>query len=135
MKKQLVIIGIFALLIGVGLSGCNTNTLSNNEIEILSHNMETKMAYLSKIGINEPGYTGYGETHEVTGTIKNIADRNIDRVSITIRFYDSSNGLLHTETAIVSYLAKGETDNFKADFNQFEPYYAQYDHYTVSVST
>jgi len=134
MKKQLIIIVIVAILVSVWLSGCNEQSVSN-EIELLSHNMETKTTYLSKVGINEPGYTGVGEVHEVTGIIKNIADRNIDRVSITVSFYDSDNNLLHTETAIVSYLAKGETDNFKADFNVFEPYYEQYDHYTISIST
>jgi len=136
MKKHLVIIGIIALLVCVGLSGCNENKISgSNEIEIVSHSMETKIAYLSKLGINEPGYNGVGETHEVTGTIKNIANRNIDTVRVTVRFYDSGNDLLRTEITTVSYLAKGETDNFKVDFNEFEPYYAQYDHYTVSVST
>lgn len=136
MKKQLLIIGIVAILVSVGLSGCNeNNTSGSNEIEIVSHNIETKTTYLNKVGINEPGYSGVGETKEVTGTIKNIANRNIDRVSITVRFYDSGNDLLRTETTTVSYLAKGETGNFKVDFNVFEPYYAQYDHYTVSVST
>jgi len=125
MGKQLMILGIIALLVCIGLSGCNEQSVSN-EIEIVSHNIETKTTFLNKVGINEPGYSGVGEAHEVTGVIKNIADRNIDRVIITVRFYDSDNDLLHTETAIVSYLAKGETDNFKVDFNVFEPYYARF---------
>jgi ribose 5-phosphate isomerase len=110
------------------LSGCNTS--SNNEIEIVSHHIETKTEY-----INEGGHIGVGEAKDVTGTIRNIADRNIDRVTITVHFYDSSNELLQTKTTTVSYLAKGQTVDFKVDFNVFEPYYAQYDHYTVSVST
>jgi len=122
MKKQLVIIGIIVLLITVGLSGCNENTNGNitpksKEIEIVSHNIE------------DAGWLGW----RVYGTIKNIADRNIDTVTITVRFYDKDNDLLIIKETKVYYLAKGNTDDFEVRYQTYEKYFDQYDHYTVST--
>ena len=122
MNKHLIVIGVVIILLAVGLSGCNQNTTSNNnstsEIEIVSHKIEDK------------GYMGW----KVSGTIKNIADRNIDKVTIRVRFYDSDNELLITKTDTVSYLANGETADFEVYYGDWEQYYDQYDHYTIFTS-
>lgn len=135
MKKQLMIVGIVVIFLAVGLSGCNEqektngNTQTTKEVEIVSHNVERK-EYSSDGSV-------YG--YEVTGVIKNIGNRNLDQVTITVKFYDSDNELLCTKKDYVSYLAKGETDNFEVLYSNFyyipDPYLEQYDHYAISIST
>ena len=121
MRKQLVMVGIIVLLVAmVGLGGCTEhmgNTV-NNEIQILSQNITEDNSFKA-----------------VYGTIKNIANRDIDEVVVRVRFYDIDNGLLNTEIATVNHLAKGATGNFSVTYWYYEPGFDEYDHYTVSIST
>jgi len=112
MKKQLVIIGIVALLVCVGLSGCldNKKTLPDgtvitgeiNKIDIISYNVKTEWIALD----SSPGAWGStthhesGFFHNITGDnvynikyittvrIKNISGEKIGYIAITAIYYD-----------------------------------------------
>ena len=134
MKKQLIIIGIIILLIAVGLSGCQENNISDNlidasnEVQLVSHSIRIAQGWC-----DIPNGMQVMEVRLVSGTIKNIAGRNIDTVYVRVRFYDWDNKLLFTSTTTVSYLGRGLTDDFSVQYCSNEPYYETYDHYTIEV--
>lgn len=130
MKKQLVIIGITLVLIVIGLSGCsqqteqtsNTNPYSN-DIQISNlkavtqviddsgwgHGvLSTKSGFYHGHEHNDPGAIQYN----VSGTIKNIGSKIIDRVDITVRFYNDQGNFLYDESTYVSSLYMGDIDSF-----------------------
>lgn len=140
MKKLAILLIALMIVSIVFLSGCNEdNSSGNNQIQILNHKIETKHGSYSTTFNTGYGtqmeYVLDGDYKEVTGTIKNIADRNINRVTITVRFYDNDNELLATKTTTVSYLANGVTSDFSVVFGDIEAYYDQYNHYKISIST
>ncbi|MCJ7572516.1 MAG: FxLYD domain-containing protein [Candidatus Thermoplasmatota archaeon] len=113
MRKQLIIIGIIIILITVGLSGCNTNS---GNIIIVRHNIDKQSWAIT-----------------VSGTVKNIADNNVDYAEVTVKFYDSDNELLITKTTQIGYIGNGETKGFQVYYSSSDKYFSLYDHYTVSV--
>ncbi len=121
MTKQLnTVLALVLLFTLVGLSGCTEHmgNTANSEIQILSQNIK-----------------GDDSFKAVYGSIKNVANREIDEVTVKVRFYDIADGLLWTETTTVNHFAKGETRNFTVTYWYYEPNFDLYDHYTVSVST
>ena len=70
MKKQLVIIGIIALLVCVGLSGCNENTNNEEETEAPKGNFIVSPVWEDNFPtVSEGGYSG---TVWVNVTVTNI---------------------------------------------------------------
>jgi hypothetical protein len=67
MKKQVVIIGIIALLVSVGLSGCTQNTSTNNNNENSNINYIT----VSELQLHSPRYIGN------TTTVKAIFEQKL----------------------------------------------------------
>jgi len=136
MNKMAIVLIALMMVSVCFLSGCNEQSMSN-QIQILDHKIETKHgSYTATIKVSYGTQNKYvldGDYKEVTVTIKNIANKNIDKVTITVRFYDNDNELLSTKTKTVSYIAKEETRNFSVVFGDVEPYYDQYDHYNISV--
>lgn len=137
MKKQLILIGVVLLLVVVGLSGCEqqlSNT-GNSEVQIVNNGMELTLGNYTYTNSDGTTTSTWGNVKRVYGTIKNIGNRTIPLVTVTVKFYGSDNRLLTTKTAIFRYMESGEYVGFDANFGENEPYYDQYDHYTVSVST
>lgn len=97
-----------------------TNYEDTNELEVLSHSIRTLTL-------------GSWEAKRVEGDIKNIGDRNIDKATITVKFYDSYDILLNTEKDYVFNLDVEKTDHFVVSYDNSDPYYDQYDRYTISV--
>jgi len=124
MKKKIIVVGIIILLTIVCLSGCNEAQTSGDidEVEIVSYSVETRDEFGNKIG---DGFVHHDDAnrYKVTGTMKNIADRNLDRITVTARFYDSDNEFLHSENATVWKLTKGATDDFSISYYSFEKYF------------
>ena len=137
MNNRLLIVGIAVLLLAVGLSGCNENMNSgkvgNQDIEILNYNVTThwtilergKFTYVVEQGFyhNMPNNTyGHETYYKISGTVKNIAGRNLDSVRLDCIFYDKDAIELydtrypeyefnkHGDT--ISNLPKGYTEEF-----------------------
>jgi len=124
MNKKLILIGIILIFVCVGLSGCNERqSLSDtDEVELVSYSVVTRDEQGNKIG---DGFVHHDDAnrYRVTGTVKNIAGRNLDRITITARFYDKDNEFLHSENATVWNLTKGNTDEFSISYYCFEKYF------------
>ena len=124
MNKKLILIGIILIFVCVGLSGCNERqSLSDtDEVELVSYSVVTRDEQGNKIG---DGFVHNDDAnrYRVTGTVKNIAGRNLDRITITARFYDKDNEFLHSENATVWKLTKGATDDFSISYYSFEKYF------------
>jgi hypothetical protein len=107
---------VAVLLLTVGLSGCNEQSSNSGNIQIDSHTTRY-----------------WGNAIEVYGTVKNVADKNIDYAEVTVKFYDKDNELLITKNDQVQYIGNGATKSFSVSYYNDERYFDQYDHYTVSV--
>jgi predicted small secreted protein len=118
MKKQLLIIGIMLLLFAAGLSGCEQTSTSNGngQIQILSHNIED---------------TVYGK--RVYGEIKNVGDKTDAYAVVTVKFYDNTSKLIHTEETQIQYMESDDIREFSVEYFFGEGNYSQYDHYTVEA--
>lgn len=122
--KNGLVVGIIILLTIVSLSGCNERQSLNDtdEVEIVNYSVETRDEFGDKIG---DGFVHHNDSnrYKVTGTVKNIAGKTLDRITITARFYDIDNEFLHSENATVWKLSKGATDDFSISYYSFEKYF------------
>ena len=114
MNKNLLIFGVAVLLIFVSFSGCQEK--DSGYIQIVSHNTRT-----------------HGNAIEVYGTVKNVADKNVDYAEVTVKFYDKENELLITKNQQIQYIGNDATKSFSILYYNYERYYDQYNHYTISV--
>jgi hypothetical protein len=128
MKKQLVIIGIIAILVCVGLSGCNeqksTENPYSNDIQISNMKVVTRVigdsypSYDEVLSTNDEFYHGHEHDNPTTiqyvvsGTIKNIGSKIIDKVVITVKFYNDKGNFLYGEDTYVTSLYMGDTESF-----------------------
>ena len=114
MNKHLIVIGTAVLILVVGVSGCDEiNKLSDNIsgdeglVEIYNVTVETRWNTYTSLGQTishtENGFyhgvnsndDGVGMLiYKITGTVKNIAGRKLDRVTISAKLYDSSGNYL-----------------------------------------
>ncbi len=110
MKKQLIVIGTAVLLLVVGLSGCiqqitNKNNsippsiksliyddskleVSNLIVETWGYN-NSKKEIIGNGFLTLPDYYEYGVYH-INGTMKNIADYELENVDVRMSFYDTN---------------------------------------------
>jgi hypothetical protein len=118
----LIIVIVFVLTI---FSGCQENST-----ELVSHNTRKTTGFCNCYGSyrNE-------EILEVYGTIRNVANRNIDKVTIKVIFLDKDNNELIQGTDTINYLGKNDTADFVVQYCKCHAYYNNYDHYTISIST
>jgi len=114
MKKQIAIIGIIALLVSGGLSGCTerlSDTKSGNadKIELVSYSVETEFHGMEKAKdfVNNQNATRY----IVNGTLKNIANEDLTNICIIAYFYDNDN-FVNSETDFTNNLAANQTWDF-----------------------
>jgi len=121
MRLKLILVGLIVLFFtAVCLSGCTEHMESavNKDVQILSQNIKGDSSFKA-----------------VYGEIKNIANREIDEVTVKVNFYNVSNVLLYTKTTTIIHLAKGATGNFSVNYWYYESGFDEYDHYVVFVST
>ena len=124
MKKTiLLLIGLMMISVGF-LSGCNETTNNGDTtedsdlVELVNYYIETFGAELGmkpeKIGDgfvhDERAKNGY---YKITGTIKNIAGRTLNNVTIKVDFYDINNTYLTSESDYVENLTNSSTYDFK----------------------
>jgi hypothetical protein len=143
-RKKIAIIGIIALLICVGLSGCtdssniNDSSSDTNKVEIVNYEVFTKwkvFVSINKTGIkkynlietagiqqNEPNNTEEIDSYIVRGTIKNNAGYLLDEIEIIANYYDNNNVFLNNKSITVYNLQDTSTQGFaiKVDKNDIE---------------
>ena len=147
MKKQFVIIGIIALLVCVGLSGCDEQIDDGggySKIALVSHSVVTQATNLSYV-TNEPdqdfrwddiadGFSadklpilvndsevGYkGARYLITGTIKNVADEMLPTIQMDAKFYDENNNYLGAKTQYITNLANNNTRDFRITYTNWD---------------
>jgi len=120
MKKKLIVTGIVVILITIGLSGCNESGQTagdTDKIELVDYDVETK-----SIAVNT-----YDDYKLVSGTIRNIAGEPIHKVTVSVKFYDSNDNLLHTETDDVWDIANSYTEYFEVAYWHTDQYYENVD--------
>ncbi|KYK33125.1 MAG: hypothetical protein AYK22_01050 [Thermoplasmatales archaeon SG8-52-3] len=124
MKKTILLLTTI-IVISVGfLSGCNESTNNDdinensNLVELVNYNIETFGAELG----NKPEKIGDGFIHDeranngyykITGTIKNIAGRTLDNITVKVDFYDINHTYLTSESDYVIDLANASIGDFK----------------------
>ena len=126
MKKQIIMLGIVVMLICVGLSGCeelttNLNSESKDLVEFTNYKVTTEWYqgnYMAREYVIKEGfYHDFpgGETvyYYISGNVKNIADKPIDRVTIVANFFDSEDNFLDSSETKVLNLYLNESKNFK----------------------
>jgi len=128
MKKQLVILGIVAILVTVGLSGCQ----ESQKVQLISYNVETYYNYstirvetLGEGFIHNSSYTN--RIYMIEGIIKNIAGEMLNNVVITLNFYDKNNNFLASKTYTIRYLDNSESENFQVIYYDSESYFDNID--------
>ena len=136
MKKTILLL-IAIMVINVGFfSGCNEKT---NEVELVNHKIETFGAELGmkpeKIGDgfihNEQAKNGY---YKITGTIKNIAGRLLNNITVKVDFYDRNHSYLTSESDYIENLANTNTYDFKVILLCFSTCFEDVDQIEFDIS-
>ena len=144
-KKHLIVLGIAVLLICVGLSGCEESDKNNDvdvtgdtsEIELLGYNITTTwwvVVYGGSEKYEKSGfYHGYpsdafNKQYKISGTVKNIAGKTLDKVNITANFYDSNNNFLASKTDSKNIFIDTYTWDFEIICSSINEYFEEIDH-------
>ena len=127
MKKQLIINIIAFLLIVVWISGCNDSSQTKGDtdkVELLDTRVDKHTA------------TDGSEHTYYNGTVKNIAGHMLNKINITVKFYDNDNNYLFSEYDAICNLVNSYTRDFSVHVDSFNDYYEYIDHveYEFTVS-
>lgn len=133
MKKQIVIIGIVAILIIVGLGGCQESQTSGdtNKVQLVDYIVETYYNYgfnTTKLGDGFVHNNSHiNRVYMIQGTIKNTAGEILNNVVITLNFYDNDNNFLALKTYTIRYLSNSGTETFYMIYYDSESYFDKID--------
>ena len=145
MKKTILLL-IALIVISVGfLSGCDETTSNggitgdSDEVEIVNYKIETFGADLGskpeKIGDgfihNEKAKNGY---YKITGTIKNIAGRMLNNITVKVDFYDRNHSYLASKSDYILNLTNTNTDDFKVIYLCYSSYFENIDQIEFDIS-
>lgn len=132
MKKQLIILGITFLLLAVVFSGCQDNKTDNgskilgdtDKVELVMYSIETYDKTHEKIG---DGFVHDSKAnyYKITGTVKNIAGRYLDRVYTGARFYDNNNNYLNKKVFSTPDLVINSKANFTMTYPSSDEYFGK----------
>ena len=136
------------MLVCVGLSGCNQ---SNNKI---TNNPYSNYVEISNIKVTTVwnAYTIYGSdghhdgfyhdfpskdvyaTYQVSGTIKNIASKPIDSVTLVVNFYDDKGNFITSQNSGASFLYLGDSQTFSVSIVAGGTYNEHISDYKIEVT-
>jgi len=130
MNKHFIVLVTTILFLTVGLSGCEevqTDNGSNilgdtDELELVNYTIETYNNNHEKIG---DGFVHDSKaySYEITGTVKNIAGKFLNRSYTGARFYDNNNNYLNYKMYSTPNLAKNSTANFSMIYASSDEYF------------
>ena len=144
--KKISILLISLMVISVGfLSGCDETTSNgditgdSDEVEIVNYKIETfgadKGFKPEKIGDgfihNEKAKNGY---YKITGTIKNIAGRMLNNITVKVDFYDRNHSYLASKSDYILNLTNTNTDDFKVICLCYSSYFENVDQIEFDIS-
>ncbi len=137
MNKKIMIIVIVFLLLAVNLSGCigtdDDAEWAEDKVEIVSYSIVTYESVGEKMA-NGFVYHEDARFYMIKGTAKNIAGKMLDRVTITVTFYDSNNTFLREESTPVSDVEKDYTWEFEIIYLSTWDYFEDVDHIEFDIS-
>lgn len=126
MNKQLIIIGIVILLLTVGLSGCNEKKIEimgdTDKIEMVDYTIEVFDKDNVKIG-DSFNHGGKANSYKITGTVRNIAGKKLEKTWISLRLHDRDNNYLDSRTYLIPDLQINNTANFSLIFTYNPDYF------------
>jgi len=70
---------------------------------------------------------------EVTGAIRKIGDTSIDHAIVGVYFYNKQNNIIFYRTYSIYSFVKGYDYDFFVQFRSTDPYYYDYDHYSIDL--
>lgn len=122
--NRLLFIIIFLILVIFSFSSCtmNTEVATSQQIRIVEHNLS----------IHKFGGDVLQSLATVEGKAENISKNMINRVSITVFFYDKNNNLLQTASTMKESWPSGEIWSFTVKFNSPDAWKTT--RYTISTS-
>ncbi len=144
--KKVTIILIAFMVISLGfLSGCDKPTSNGGTtedkdlVEIVNYKIETFGAELGfkpeKIGDGfihtEQAKNGY---YKITGTIKNIAGRMLNSITVKVDFYDINNSYLTSKSGYVKNLPDTNTTDFKVIYLGNSSYFEEIEQIEFDIS-
>lgn len=124
MEKILALSVIVVFLSTSVLCGCTEpveDTVDVTQlVELVSHHIAT---------IGDPP----GIYHEVRGEVKNIADRDIDKISVYVTFLDADNETLYVGSYTIYQFIENMTGVFVVEFSASKSGFEDYDHYGIEI--
>ena len=121
MNKLLPLLVVFGIVFFIGCTSSDINEITGTpqttDVQILTH---------------EGGMSTY--FYEITGTAKNIGNKELSMVQIKARLYDENNTQLGTTFDLVSNILPGTTFNFKLTYLSSEDSW-KVDHYDIFVDS
>lgn len=148
--KRIVILGAVVVLLTVGLSGCTTQDIADSKtdtdkssysdyVKLSNVKVVTKWGWGTSAGEAQGFIHGIESRltpkYEVSGTVKNIADRPIDEVRIKITFKDDSGNVITTRSPSVRDLYMGDSKSFTSSVGSgySEPYFEYISNYVLEI--
>ena len=137
MNKNLIIFGILILLICVGLSGCEEEKSNQSENEDMDNNNTgntEEEEFAEPIIIDHNSHNTLETYLTIFGLVKNMADKNIDYVKLTITLYSSTGGIIDSDYTYAhpTTIKKNSTGCFWTMFSDIPSYY---DHYDIEITS
>ena len=139
MKRYLQIIWVSILLIFIiSLTGC-TNQNIKNGVKIVTYSIETQRWDLGEaifIRIADGFvYSEDAERYEITATVKNVAGEMINRIKISVNFYDKNNSYLGTKVRTIRNLDASYTEDILFTYTKSEDNFENVDHLEFEIDT
>jgi len=132
-KKHPIAFGIVIILLVVGLSGC-TDFGENKEVEIIDYEVTTnwktgdyvygitdhvEYGFYHNISDEEVAKGSQGIYYKISGTLKNIAGRKLDKITIDAVFYDIDGvELFDTDNPYQPLYDSGFIGNLPTDYTE-----------------
>ncbi len=132
MRKKLLFIIIFFMLLAIGLSGCfetnnNTDNGVKNYVEIVEWYQGTYKE-IGKILYNDLVYNESARLYIVNGTARNNAQKTLYSVIIWVKYYDVNNTLLWEDGLLANGKAHNQTWRFDSFYTRDIDHFEDVDH-------
>jgi hypothetical protein len=128
MKKNILISGIFFIILVVGLNGCTEQDISGDKyrIELLEYSITTqKLDEENRTIGNGFLHSDEADFYLINGTVKNISDELLISVNITAKFYNNTNNLLTERTTYLGGFPLNYTREFGIYYFSYEEYFEE----------
>lgn len=138
MRKQVAIVGILTFILSIGLTGC-TERIIENGVEVVTYSVETQKYDFGEADFIKLAdgfvYSKDSERYEITVTIRNVAGEMLDRIVISLNFYDKNNSYLGTKVQTIRGLDASYTEDFIITYTKYEDSFEIVDHLDFDIDT